>query len=358
MASRSLTRRDLLGQIGTAFARQGATMRGRAGQGRDAGSGDPAPAGLVPRGDLVNTLEFEEQAKKRLPVPVFSAIAGSQRAPLDRVTLHPRMCVPVLDMDLSVRLYGDSHFAPIVVAPIENQRRFHAEGELATVKGATAAKTALIVSDRSSVPLAELVSQARAPLWFQVFANDPAAGTKAQSAIQSGCRAVCVTLSSRHSARGQTPGSLESEWTAVASLARTSTAPVIVKGIATRVAAEQAISRGAQGLVVSAYNTATGGHGDSPVLQLAEIVEAARNVPVFVDGSFRRGTDIIKALAFGARAVLIGRPVMWGLAAYGADGVQGLLEMLQTELARYMGMCGRVRVADLDRTLVRTHANG
>jgi len=81
----------------------------------------------------------------------------------------------------------------------------------------------------------------------------------------------------------------------------------------------------------------------------------AGRAPVLVDGSFRRGTDILKALAFGARAVLVGRPVMWGLAAYGADGVQGVLEMLQTELARYMAMCGKSNLAMLDRTLLRVH---
>ena len=80
-----------------------------------------------------------------------------------------------------------------------------------------------------------------------------------------------------------------------------------------------------------------------------------RQVPA-CRGSFRRGTDILKALAFGAKGVLIGRPVMWGLAAYGADGVQGVVEMLQTELARYMGMCGRPSLAAVDSSLVRVHA--
>jgi 4-hydroxymandelate oxidase len=267
--------------------------------------------------------------------------------------------VPVLDMDLSGQLFGDSHFAPILVGPVENQRRFHPEGELATVKGASEAKAAVVVSDRSSVALAELAAAARTPLWYQVFASDPAAVSKSQAAVQSGCRVICVTMSSPGAGRGSTAGSpAVSEWNAVASLVRASKAPVIVKGISTASAATQAISRGAQGIVASTYNVANGTSGESPILRLAEIVDAAGQVPVLVDGSLRRGTDIIKALAFGARAVLIGRPVMWGLAAYGADGVQGVLEMLQTELARYMGMCGKSRLADLDRTMLRTHARG
>jgi len=92
-------------------------------------------------------------------------------------------------------------------------------------------------------------------------------------------------------------------------------------------------------------------------LNLAAIVDAVGGtVPVLVDGSFRRGTDIFKALAFGAKAVLVGRPVMWGLAAYGAEGVQSVVEMLQTELARYMAMCGRVNLAMLDRSALQVHA--
>ena len=90
---------------------------------------------------------------------------------------------------------------------------------------------------------------------------------------------------------------------------------------------------------------------------IAPVVQAVGDrVPVLVDGSFRRGTDILKALGLGAKAVLIGRPVMWGLAAYGADGVQGVVEMLQTELGRYMCMCGRPAIASIDSSVLRVHA--
>ena len=93
------------------------------------------------------------------------------------------------------------------------------------------------------------------------------------------------------------------------------------------------------------------------VVLVEPVVQAVGgSIPVLVDGSFRRGTDILKALAFGAKGVLIGRPVMWGLAAYGADGVQGVVEMLQTELARYMCMCGRPSLAAVNPSLVRVHA--
>jgi 4-hydroxymandelate oxidase len=106
---------------------------------------------LVPRTDLVNALEFEEQARRKLAPAVFAAVAGSHRLGFDRITLRPRMCVPVLDMDLSVTLFGDLNFAPIVVGPIERQQRFHPDGELATVRGAAAARAAVVVSSHSSV---------------------------------------------------------------------------------------------------------------------------------------------------------------------------------------------------------------
>jgi 4-hydroxymandelate oxidase len=93
------------------------------------------------------------------------------------------------------------------------------------------------------------------------------------------------------------------------------------------------------------------------LLLIEPVVQAVGGqVPVLADGSLRRGTDIVKALGLGARGVLVGRPVMWGLAAYGADGVQGVVEMLQTELARYMCMCGRPTLASVDASLVRVHA--
>ena len=106
-------------------------------------------------------------------------------------------------------------------------------------------------------------------------------------------------------------------------------------------------------------HSARGGSSRGLFSLVPAIVDAvAGKVPVLVDGSFRRGTDILKALAFGAQAVVVGRPVMWGLAAYGADGVQGVIEMLQTELARYMAMCGRSNVRMLGRDMLRVHAAG
>jgi 4-hydroxymandelate oxidase len=158
-------------------------------------------------------------------------------------------------------------------------------------------------------------------------------------------------------ARPDAPAAARIDWSAVGTLAAGARVPVLVKGVTTADEGKAALQHNVQGLIVSNYGGLVASGGDALVLQLPAIVDAvAGKVPVVVDGSFRRGTDILKALAFGAQAVAVGRPVMWGLAAYGAEGVQGVIEMLQTELARYMAMCGRSNVSLLGRDLLRVHA--
>jgi 4-hydroxymandelate oxidase len=300
------------------------------------------PVRLVPRADLVNVLEYEQQAKRKLPAAAFVQIAGGDRAAFDRITLHPRLIVPVMDMDLTTTLFGDPHFTPILVGPISDQKRFHPDAELATVKGASAAKVAVIVSSRSSVPIETLAAEARTPLWYQVGVQEPAARAQIDKAIKAGCKVLCVTLNPAPPAG----------WPVFAALKRGVGVPVIAKGVATPADATLALQNGAEGIVVSTH----GGSNKPPILTLASIVDAVGGkVPVLIDGSFRRGTDVVKAMAFGAQGVLVGRPVMWGLAAYGAEGVQGVMEMLQTEFARYMAQCGRSTLKAVDRSMVRVH---
>ena len=131
--------------------------------------------------------------------------------------------------------------------------------------------------------------------------------------------------------------------------------PVIVKGITTPAEATAALQHNVQGIIASNFGGLLA-NKDAMILALPNIVDAVGGkVPVLTDGSFRRGTDILKALAFGAKGVLLGRPVMWGLAAYGDAGVQSVIEMAQTELGRYMGMCGKPNLKALDRTAVKVH---
>lgn len=309
---------------------------------------DPAPR-PVPRGDLVNVLEYEVQARQALGAAKIAPIAGSDRTVTDRITLRPRMNIPTRDLDLTATLFGDAHFTPIIVGPMADQKRFHPEGEVAMARGASAAKAAMVISSESSMPLAAIAQAATTPLYLQVYAGSPRLKSMLAEA-GSKAKAVFVTVNAKPG------GPAPLDWAGVEAVVKATSLPVIVKGITSPDEARQAVAHGARGVVVSNWR---GGNAAVPgtLLSIAPVVQAVGDrVTVLADGSFRRGTDIVKALAFGAKGVLVGRPVMWGLAAYGADGVQGVVEMLQTETARYMCMCGRPSLAAVDSSLVRVHA--
>jgi isopentenyl diphosphate isomerase/L-lactate dehydrogenase-like FMN-dependent dehydrogenase len=311
---------------------------------------------LTPRDELVNTLEFETEAGRALPADVFRAIAGSDRPPFERITFRPRLMVNCVNLDLTTEVTGRRLFAPIIVAPIAEQRRYHADGELATIRGASAAKAAVVVSARSSTPIEALVRESTTPLMYQVFAADDPGSTvsRAQAALQAGFTAIVATVGATEKAAR---AASRSDWQAVDAIRRGVTAPLIVKGISSADDARLATKAGAQAIVVSSYGHAGAPGRPAPLDVLADVVAATDGrVGVLVDGGFRRGTDIMKALALGARAVLVGRPVMWGLAAYGADGVQSVLEMLQTELGRVMGCCGTPNLAAITRAHLKVHA--
>ena len=317
----------------------------------------PPPA-LAPRGDLVDVLEYEPRARLVLGPARVAPILGGDRTVTDRITLRPRMNIPTRDLDLTSTLFGDQHFTPIIVGPIADQRRFHPEGEVATARGASAAKAAMVVSSDSSLPLATIARAVATPLWLQVYANSPKVKDALAEARAANAKAVIVTVNAGASAHGPaTPVSARIDWAAVDAVVKGTSLPVIVKGVTHPQDAKEAVARGAKGVVVSNYRGGDAAALAGTLLLVAPVVQAVGDqIPVLVDGSFRRGTDILKALALGAKGVLIGRPVMWGLAAYGADGVQGVVEMLQTELARYMCMCGRPSLAAVDPSVVRVHA--
>ncbi|HEY8253911.1 MAG TPA: alpha-hydroxy-acid oxidizing protein, partial [Rhizomicrobium sp.] len=346
------SRRQAVGVIGAAAGIAGAAMPAL---------GAPAAAPLhealpppiqVPRGDLVDVLEYETQARLALGPAKIAPISGSDRTVTDRITLRPRMNIPTRDLDLTATLLGDAHFTPIIVGPIADQKRFHPEGEVAMARGASAAKAAMVISSDSSVPLASIAQAATTPLYLQVYAQSPKLKDALAEAGAAKAKAVFVTVNAGAAASG--PASAGIDWAAVDAVVKGTSLPVIVKGIMRAEDAKQAVAHGARGVVVSNYRGGNEAALPGTLLLVSPVVQAVgASVPVLVDGSFRRGTDILKALAFGAKGVLIGRPVMWGLAAYGADGVQGVVEMLQTELARYMCMCGRPSLAAVDASLVR-----
>jgi 4-hydroxymandelate oxidase len=356
------SRRRALGVMGSSVAAgmAGATIPALGAPAQSAAPlREPLPPPVeVPRGDLVNVLEYETQARLVLGPAKVAPILGSDRTVTDRITLRPRMNIPTRDLDLTSTLFGDEHFTPIIVGPIADQKRFHPDGEVAMARGASAAKAAMVISSDSSVPLATIAQAATTPLWLQVYANSPKMKDVLAGAGAAKAKAVIVTVNAGTSANGPaTPASAGIDWAAVDAVVKDTSLPVIVKGITRPQDAKEAVAHGAKGVVVSNYRGGSAVALPGTLLLISPVVEAVGDrVPVLVDGSFRRGTDILKALGFGAKGVLIGRPVMWGLAAYGADGVQGVVEMLQTELARYMCMCGRPSLAAVSSSLVRVHA--
>ena len=333
------SRRDALERIGAAF-RQTA----------------PGAVRLVPRTDLVNVLEFEAQAKRALAPAAFATIAGGDRSAFDRLTLQPRVMIPTRGLDLGLTLFAHSHHSPIIVGPLASDALSNPASDALVLRGAAAANATVIAAGVTATR-AE-IRQMKTPVWCQVFATDTAAGDGIKRAVDAGCRAACITVGAEQTARGVRASAVDvRQWRAVQTTATTAGVPVVVKGITSPTAARQALQNGASGIVFSNYGSLLGRTDSASIVDLPAVVEAVGGkVPVLMDGGFRRGTDVLKALALGASAVLVARPVAWGLGAYGAEGVQSVVEMLQTELARYMAMSGKPNLQALDRGMVKIHA--
>ena len=311
-------------------------------------------ARIPPSNELVNVLEFDTVAETVLPADAYARIAGSDRTAFDRMTFRQRLMVKATDLDLSMELFGTPMFAPILVGPVSGQDAFHPDGELETARGAAAASATMVVSSRSRHTVAEIAREVPTPLWFQVYSDEGAeTHDRIRAALDAGVQALCITRPVGD--RGATGPPID--WSNVDRLRQDVDIPVLIKGIMSADEATTAIDAGAQGIVVSNHGAASGtGRSVSPIDALIDVAEVAGSLPLLIDGSFRRGSDILKALALGAQAVLIARPAMWGLAAYGAAGVQAVLELLYNDLARSMAASGRPTIPMIDRPLVKIHS--
>lgn len=351
--------------------------------------------------DLVNVFEFEPVFRARVTRGAYDFVTGGaddewtvrrNRDAFQRFTLQPRFLTDVSQLDLSLELYGQRVEMPILVSPTGAQGLSHAEGELAMARGAGAAHTIMCVSTNSSFPIDKIAGAATGPLWFQLYAGPDRDATreKVERAVGAGCKTVCFTIDSAYSPYrermlrnrvGQPvpPGGLapqpgrrprvpqeparyglrpllvaELTWSYLDQLNSYAKVPVLLKGILSPQDARLAVERGAAGVIVSNHGGRYLDTAPSTIEVLPEIVDAvAGKIPVLIDGGIRRGTDVLVALALGAKAVMVGRPPLWGLGSFGAPGVERVLELLQTELARAMGQSGRPTLASIDRSLVR-----
>ncbi len=299
---------------------------------------------IAPVDELVNTLEFEGMAKRKLGAPAYGLVSGGDRKAFEKITFRPRLMVNTTGLDLSLDLLGTKHFAPILVGPVADAARFHTDGEVGLAKGASGAKALIVISSKSSVPVAKVAAEAPAGWWLQIGPGDSISTVRA--AVDSGCGAVCLTLSA-----GGT------DWNVVDALRKASGVPIVLKGIMAPEEALAAAQHGIGAVVVSNYVDGTPPPANTfaaPMEVLPEIAKAVSGkMPILLDGGIRRGSDVLKALALGASAVLVARPAVWGLAVHGPAGVQRVVEILQTDLARDMAMCGRPTLKTIDPSIVK-----
>lgn len=318
--------------------------------------------------------------------------AADNVAALQALRLWPRVLPEACTPSTAVSLFGHTLPYPVVLAPVAYQQLAHPDGERATVLGAGAMQATMVVSTQASVSLEALASQAAAPLWFQLYLQPTTEATMAlvARAEAAGYRALVVTLDAPISglrnaeqragfvlppqvravnlaatppalvARPDTDQTLcgplrvaTPSWADLAALVRHTRLPVVAKGIVHPDDARRALDAGCAGIIVSNHGGRVLDTVPATIQTLPAVVAAVQGqVPVLLDGGIRRGTDIVKALALGARAVLVGRPQVWGLAAAGATGVAHVLHILRTELEMAMLLTGRLRVADLDPSVL------
>jgi isopentenyl diphosphate isomerase/L-lactate dehydrogenase-like FMN-dependent dehydrogenase len=300
----------------------------------------------------------------------------ANRASFERIQLRPRMLVDVGTCDASTTVLGTSVRMPIMIAPTAFHCLAHPEGECATVQAAGSVGALMVVSTSSTRSLEEIAHAAGGPLWFQLYVSGRK-GTEelVRRATAAGYRALVVTVDSPrwgHKERAIRSGFrlplkanftdvaaaaeevVSLTWSSLAWLRSLSSLPIVLKGILTAEDATLAVEQGVEGIIVSNHGGRQLDSVPAGIEALAEVVEAVDGrCEIYLDGGIRRGTDILKALALGARAVLVGRPVLWGLAANGAEGVNHVLELLRAELELAMVLAGRPTVESIDRTLVK-----
>ncbi len=352
----------------------------------------------VPGLDEMRTVfDFEPVAYATLPRRVYDYTSYGadgeftlrrNRETFDWVDLVPRGAVDAASVSTSTEVLGTKLEYPIMVAPSSGHLLLHAEGEAATHVGCTAAaNTVLISSHVASLPIEKITAAAKGTVWYQLYPRrELDYNRKVVEAVQAaGCRAVVVTVDQQassfersmhdrnllgptgrgpapasspapHNPYGVSPERLWYEWKLFDQLRPFVHVPMLAKGIVTGEDARLGLEHGLDGIYVSNHGGRSLDYEPSTLEVLPEIVDAVKGkVPVIVDSGFRRGSDILKALALGASAVCVSRPQRWGLAAYGAPGVERVLQILQAELRLAMATTGRPTIASIDKTLVRTY---
>ena len=356
---------------------------------------------LLKASDALDVFDFEVMARQILPPAHWGYMASgvdgdetlkANREGFARYQLRTRRFVDVSRIDMTTELFGTKFNSPIMLCPVASQKAFHAEGEVATARAAQSRGHVQILSTQTSMPVEDVNKARGGSLWFQLYTTDNFAVTTKllQRAEAAGCPVVAVTVDlpagrnqvtsqrfrrldtrdcttchgptgpegggqvgakamfagiDTRGLRGQSPSLT---WDFISRMRAVTSMKILVKGLDSREDAALAVENGADGIIVSNHGGRATETGRGTIESLPELVEgAAGRVPVLVDGGFRRGTDVFKALALGASAVGIGRPYIWGLSAFGQQGVDRVLEILNNELKLAMAGCGARSIKEI-----------
>ncbi|KAK6796025.1 hypothetical protein RDI58_009480 [Solanum bulbocastanum] len=352
-------------------------------------------------GEPVNVNEFEELARKVLPKIYYDFFSGGAEdqytlkeniEAFRRITIRPRILLDVSKIHMSTIILGHKTSAPIIVSPTSSHQLAHPEGEVATARGAAACNVIMGVAFTSTCTMEEVASSCKAVRFIQTFAFErEITANMVQRAERNGFRAIILTADTPRLGRKEADiknkmisppfknfeGFISTEavsdkgsnveayaaetldpsfcWKDIAWLKSITKLPILIKGVLTGEDATKAIEAGVAGIIVSNHGARQLDYTPATISVLEEVVLAVQGkVPVLLDGGIRRGTDIFKALALGAKAVLIGRPVIYGLAAKGETGVKQVIEMLKNELEQTMALAGCRTVDDITRSHVNT----
>jgi len=362
-------------------------------------------------GDLIanptqalNVFDFELVAKKVLPPAHYGYLASgvdgdetlkANRDGFEKIAIRARRLIDVRKIDTTVKIFGETWGSPIALAPISSQGAFHPEAEGAVARACKAKNHQMILSTVGSTSIEDVIMERGSPVWYMLYPTDDWAVTEAlvKRAEKAGAPAIVLTVDRQggrntetlfRERRGDTrtctdchtPG-FKNEvsrkpmfddldvskvtnlygtgmtWDYVKRLRGIVKGKLVLKGIVTHEDAKKALDYGVDALIVSNHGGRAEESLQSTIGVLPEIVGAVNGkVPVLIDGGFRRGTDVIKALALGATAVCVGRPYAWGLAAFGQPGVEMVLTIMQREFETIMRQVGATKIAEINGTSV------
>jgi 4-hydroxymandelate oxidase len=394
------SRRNLLLSAGV-FASGTMLPRGPSARGLLRSQKGSVPAADPAFADAVSISDLQAVAQRRMEHMAWEYVEGAaadeislrwNREAYDRMRLNPRVLRDVGEVDTRVSVLGLELPFPILLAPTALHKLAHPEGELATVRGAGAARAAMTLSTLSSVTLEDVAGAASGPLWFQLYVQKDKGYTAelVKRAEAAGYRALVVTVDTpvdgarnrQQRAKFHLPADVEMAnlrglvteggrkldteqgvfrnilpqrltWKEIEWLQSLTKLPVLIKGVLHPDDAALAVKQGLAGILVSNHGARNLDTVPATIDALPRITDkVGGKIAVLVDGGVRRGTDVLKALALGANAVLVGRPIFYGLSSAGADGVKRMIEILRSEFEMAMALTGRAKIAEIDRSIL------